>query len=459
MTSLTRERVAWLAATVMIGTLAFQLNGTLAHRDDDYAFVRTLVDIHRQVARNYVEPVDESKLRQGAIDGLLEQLDPYTNYVPPANEEDFDRRLEGTFKGIGVQLDQTETGEIRVISPIEGSPAFKAGVLAGDIILRINGDDIKGMKIDQVQEKIKNGPLDVRIRVRHQTGEEVDLPVMTRQEIILSTVKGYKRNPDATWSWFVNDQPKIGYLRITQFTPDTFDRSKAALEEMLARGMEAFILDLRFNPGGQLDQAEAIVDLFIESGTIVSTRGRNRPEVVRRAEKQGTLPNFPMIVLVNEHSASASEVVAGSLQDNNRALVLGQRTYGKGSVQEVMSLDNHEGKLKMTVAYYYLPSGRLVHKKQGATDWGVEPQIKVEMDELQQRRLMQALLQSEIIGSPSTRPAMTLPGTNPATLPSTQPTGPLDPQLDAAISTLIGHILLKSKPLPSAATQSAGPVN
>src|SRR3712207_2421558 len=123
MNPLTRERVAWLIASVMIGTLAFQINGTLAHRDDDYAFVRTLVDIHRQVARNYVEGVDEDKLRQGAIDGMLQQLDPYSNYVPPAKQEEFDRHLEGTFKGIGVQLDQAENGDIRVISPIEGSPA------------------------------------------------------------------------------------------------------------------------------------------------------------------------------------------------------------------------------------------------------------------------------------------------------------------------------------------------
>lgn len=452
MTPLTRERVAWLTATVMIGLLAFQLNGTLAHRDDDYAFVRTLVDIHRQVARNYVEPVDETKLRQGAIDGLLGQLDPYTAYVPPAKQEDFDRHLEGSFKGIGVQMDQTENGEIRVISPIEGSPAFKAGVRAGDIILRVNGEDIRGLKIDQVQEKIKKGPLEVTLRVRHETGEEVDLPTMTRTEIILSTVKGFKRNADASWNWFVSTKPKIGYLRITQFTPDTFDRVKAAMDAMLAAGMEAFILDLRFNPGGQLDQAEQIVDLFVEEGVIVVTRGRSRPERVERAQKDGTLPNFPMIVLVNEHSASASEVVAGSLQDNGRALVLGQRTYGKGSVQEVMQLDNHEGKLKMTVAYYYLPSGKLVHKKPGATEWGVEPQIKVEMTEQQQRRLMIAQSDSEVIGTPPTRPVPTQPTTGPAsTQPSTQPTnGSVDPQLDAAVATLIGHILLKNKPLPPA---------
>ncbi|MDB5294628.1 MAG: ctpA, partial [Phycisphaerales bacterium] len=415
MNPLTRERVAWLAATLMIGTLAFQLNGTLAHRDDDYAFVRTLVDIHRQVARNYVDGVDEDKLRQGAIDGMLAQLDPYSNYVPPSKQEEFDRHLEGTFKGIGVQLDQAENGDIRVISPIEGSPAFKAGVLAGDIILKVNGEELKGLKVDQVQDKIKKGPLEVRMRVRHDAGDEVDLPPMTRQEIVLSTVKGYKRNADASWNWFVSGgepnsaDPKIGYLRLTQFTPDTFDRMKPAMDQMLAAGMKAFVLDLRFNPGGRLDQAEKVVDLFVEEGVIVVTKGRNRPQQVAKAEREGTLPDFPMIVLVNEHSASASEVVAGSLQDNKRALVLGERSYGKGSVQEVMGLDNREGELKLTVAYYYLPSGRLVHKKPGATDWGVEPQIKIPMTMDQERRLVIAQADAEIIGRPPARLATTLP--------------------------------------------------
>src|SRR5918997_105242 len=137
-----RERVAWIISVVLISLLAFQFQGTFAHRDDDYAFVRALVDINRQVSAHYVEPVDEEKLRQGAIDGMLEQLDPFSVYVPPKRQEEFDRMLEGTFKGVGVQLAQAETGDIRVISPIEGSPAYKAGVLAGDVILKVNGQEL-----------------------------------------------------------------------------------------------------------------------------------------------------------------------------------------------------------------------------------------------------------------------------------------------------------------------------
>ena len=383
-----RERIVWLTALVLVALLAFQLPGSLGQRDDEYAFVRTLVELHRQVDANYVEPIDEEKLHEGAIDGMLEQLDPYTVFVPPKNEEDFDRMLEGTFKGVGIQLDQTPAGDIEVVSPIEDSPAFKAGVLAGDIILKVNGEEVKGRKLQDVIDRISHGPMQVTIRVRHPAGQEVDLPPMTRQEIVLSTVKGYRRRPDASWDWWIDSNSKITYARITQFTPDTFDKLKAVLEARLGEGMRGLILDLRFNPGGRLDQAIEVVNLFVKSGTIVTTRGRARSEESAKADPKKALPqDFPIIVLVNEHSASASEIVAGSLMDNRRALVLGTRSYGKGSVQEVTPIDGGKGgELKMTVAYYYLPSGRLVHRKKGATDWGVEPQINVPLDADGQKR-------------------------------------------------------------------------
>lgn len=448
---MSREKFAWVTSVVLVALLAFQLPGTLAHRDDDYAFVGQLLTIHRHVVDNYAEPVDEEKLRAGAINGMLGQLDPYTVYVPPSEEERFDRLLEGSYKGVGIQLDQDkETKEIEVITPIESSPAQKAGVLAGDILLAVNGESVRGITLEEVMNKIK-GPLgtEVRLKVRHLTGEEVEL-TMTRQEIVMPTVKGYARNPDNTWDYFVHDDPKVAYVRLTQFTPDTGAKVKAVMEQLLAEGMQGLILDLRFNPGGRLDQAKDVVDLFLNEGTIVVTRGRSRPEEVTKATKPGTLPEFPMVVLVNEHSASASEIVAGSLMDNRRALVVGTRTYGKGSVQEVTRLERG-GELKMTVAYYYLPSGRLVHQKKGATDWGVNPQIVVPMDEESQKWLAQNLEQTEhfrrpiIATRPSTAPA-TGPTAGPSTRASTQATTQrTDVQLEAAISTMIGHIVLNGE--------------
>ena len=460
-----REKLAWVVSAVLVALLAFQLPGSMATRDSDYAWVGTLVDIHRRVADNYVDEVDAEQLRQGAIDGLLQQLDPHTVYVPPAKQEEFDRLIDGSFKGVGIQLNQDEkTLEVEVLTPIEGSPAFKAGVMAGDIIEKVNGESIAGVKVDEVIKKIA-GPLGtpVTLTVRHVTGEVVDL-TMTRQEIFMPTLKGYRRKRDGAWDWYVSNDPKVAYVRLTQFTPDCDDKLKAALEDLLKDGMEGLILDLRFNPGGRLEEAKAVVDLFLESGTIVSTRGRNRPEEVSYAKVDETLPDFPMAVLVNEQSASASEIVAGSLKDNKRALIVGARTYGKGSVQELIDLDG-KGELKLTVAYYYLPSGRLVHKKKDATDWGVEPHVIVPADAAQQLEIYRDMDRRDRFVRPETQPAagaaQPAPGENAATQPATAPaaatqpsagattqpatTGPTDPQLDAAISTLIGHIVLRGE--------------
>jgi len=440
-----RERIAWMISVFIIAVLAFSLPGSMAQRDDDYSFVRTLVDIHRQVAANYVDPVDEAQLREGAIGGMLEELDPFSVYVPPSRQEDFDRMLEGSFKGIGIQLNQLEDGRVEVVSPIDGSPAFKAGVLAGDIIQKVNGETLDGLRLPEIVKKIA-GPLgsDVKINVKHVTGEEVEL-TMKREEIIVPTVKGYARQQDTTWDYYVCDHPKIGYMRITQFTPDTFDRVREVLagdgkgwNGLLDDGLKGLILDLRFNPGGRLDQATKIVDLFVNEGVIVSTRGRNRLEQVLRAESPGTLPYFPMIVLVNESSASASEVVAGSLLDNGRAVVLGSRSYGKGSVQELIPLDGKGGELKLTVAYYYLPSGRLVHRKKDATDWGVQPQIVVPMDPATEARVRKEQYENELFKRPLAK--STTQGAADAP-PTTQPT---DTQLQQAINTMVALVVFQS---------------
>ena len=431
-----RERFAWMMSVLLLAVLAFQLPGTLAQRDDDYSFVRTLVDIHRLVSANYVEDVKQAELREAAINGMLADLDPFTMYVPPARQEEFDRMLEGSFKGVGIQLNQLDNGQIEVVTPIDGSPAFKAGIMAGDVIQKVNGESIEDLRLPQVIEKIA-GPLgsEVTLTVKHVTGEVKDL-TMTREEIVVPTVKGYQRNQDNTWDYYICDDPKVAYLRVTQFTPETHDAVRGILEDLLKDGMKGLILDLRFNPGGRLDQAVQIVDMFIEEGVIVSTKGRNRPEVVKYATLPGTLPYFPMIVLVNEHSASASEIVAGSLMDNHRAVVIGERSYGKGSVQELIPLDGDSGELKLTVAYYYLPSGRLVHKKKDATDWGVQPQIVVPMDAVQQRAAMQERYEQELHRRPVTKAA-----TQPTTTPATQPT---DAQLQRAVDTMIALVVLQT---------------
>ncbi|HSU67214.1 MAG TPA: S41 family peptidase [Tepidisphaeraceae bacterium] len=442
-----REKIAWVVSLILVAMLAFQLPGSLARREDDYAFVKTLIDIHREVDSNYVEPIDEEKLQNGSINGMMGELDPYSIYIPPAKEKEFENLLEGSFEGVGIELSQQENGDIQVVSPIPDSPALKAGVMAGDILLKVNGTDLKGEKIADVQKLIK-GPLgsDVKLTVRHLDGREAEL-TMKRQQIVLPTVMGYRRDGKNNWDFWVSKDPRIAYIRITQFTSDTYTELKKALDQVLPNGMQGLILDVRFNPGGRLDQAKAVVNLFVRKGTIVKTKGLHRPEEVATADPDKALPqDFPMIVLVNEHSASAAEIVAGSLKDNQRALIVGTRTYGKGSVQEIIPMQEDGGELKLTVAYYYLPSGRLVHRKKGATDWGVDPQLNVPMSEEAEQKVLLEQGQNELFHK--ALPLATRPTTGPAatqvtTIPATQPVA--DTQLQQAVATMIGSLIINGQ--------------
>lgn len=449
-----RERLAWFLSFILLAAVAFR-NPSAAQRDSDYRFVRTLVDIQRLVVGNYVEKVEPGKMEQAAIDGMLNQLDPHTTYIPPAKREEFDRLLEGTFKGVGVQLNQlAPNGPIEVVTPIEGSPAAKAGVMPGDVILKVNGQSIEGMQLRDVIRRI-GGEADtqVTLTLKRETGEVVE-KTMRRQEIVLPTVKGHQRREDNTWDYFVLESPRIAYVRITQFTPSTHDAFRAVMSALIANRMEGLILDLRWNPGGQLDQAVAIVDLFVSKGVIVTVKGDKRPEDVKRAREEGTLPPFPMVVLVNEHSASAAEVVAGSLLDNRRATIVGERTFGKGSVQEVIPLEGNNGELKLTTAYYYLPSGKLVHRKKGAETWGVEPQIPVAMSEEAEKRVVEAHLGQDRFRRPGNGNGNGGgAATAPATLPTTQP---IDAQLQRAIDTLVLAIHQRD-PATAPATVPADP--
>ena len=432
-----RERLAWLVSIILLAILAFQLPGTLGQRDDEYSWVRTIVEIHRQVLESYVDKVDDSLLKDKAIEGMLGALDdPYTVYIPPDHQAEFDKELGGTFSGVGISL-RDVGGRMVVLTPIEGGPADLAGVDAGDVIVKVDGKPIAKMPIDDVV-KLVSGPVGSPVTLTiDRGGKSMDF-TLHRQQIVLPTVYGYSRNSNESWEYFVSQNPKIAYLRVTQFDENTFDEMKRVLtgadghSGLMSQGMQGLIMDLRFNPGGQLQQAIKVVNLFIKEGVIVSTHGRNSPEEVDRAGAQAaTLPYFPMIVLVNDHSASAAEIVAGSLKDNHRALVEGQRTFGKGSVQRVIQLGQDDGTLKMTVAHWYLPSGRLVSRKKDSTDWGVEPQIIVPVDENGEKVIDELMERQAAIRY------------HPSTMPATQPTtAPTDPQFQQALTTMVGLVIL-----------------
>jgi carboxyl-terminal processing protease len=449
-----RERLAWLVSVILLAILAFQLPGSLAQRDDDFAWVRTIEEVHRQILQNYVDPVDDSSLKLHAINGMLDTLDdPFTDYIPPEKQEEFDKVIGGSFSGVGISL-RDDRGKMIVMTPIDGGPADKAGIDAGDIIVQVDHKPIEKLPIDEVVKRV-SGPIGSPVTLTVDRGKKLLDFTMNRDTIVLPTVKGYQRNPDESWSYYVSDKPKVAYLRISQFDDNTFDELHSALAGedghggLLADGMQGLILDLRFNPGGQLQQAVKVVNLFLKEGVIVYTHGRNSPEEIERASGQNTLPFFPMIVLVNDRSASAAEIVSGSLQDNHRALVLGQRTFGKGSVQRVLQLGD-DGTLKMTIAHWYLPSGRLVSRKKDSTDWGVDPQIVVTMGDDAENNLEDTLERQEAIRYH----APDIAASQPTTQPTTQPT---DPQFDQALNTMVGLIILDSNKHSLALPERAAP--
>lgn len=346
-------------------------------KDEEYLrLFRLLADTFDQVDRNYVKEVDRRRLMEGAIRGMLSELDPYSGYVSPRQMQTFKTGVENEFGGVGVQV-SIEKGQLVVISPLVGSPAYRAGLLAGDYILEIDGKTTDGISLDDAVRRMQGKvgePVIMKLKHRHApTPESVTLK---RELIRLETVLGDVRQANDEWQWMVDEQRRLGYVRVTAFGRHTAEELRKVLEKLTARQMRGLILDLRFNPGGLLSAAIEVSDLFIASGRIVSTEGRNTKPKVWEAHQPGTFEGFPMVVLVNRYSASASEIVAACLQDHGRAVIVGERTWGKGSVQNVLELEDGASMLKLTTADYHRPSGKNIHRFPDSTekdDWGVTP--------------------------------------------------------------------------------------
>ena len=380
--------------------ILFLLVGILlgkAHKD--YQFYDPLVDIYEEISNHYVEEPDRRKLLKGAIEGMIETLDdPHTNYLSPEDLAQFDKQTRGSFSGIGALIG-VRNDQLTIISPLEDSPAFEAGVLAGDAILEINGKPTEGFTASDAV-KLITGPEGsaVTLKVRHLNGE-TEVIKIERRKIKIQTVKGYWRDKQHHWDFMLDPEAKIGYVQLTQFSGPTADEMHQAIVDLKKQGMKGLILDLRFNPGGLLTSAVEISDMFLEKGTIVSTRsarpGREEAARVESAKKDPKdLGEFPMIVLINESSASASEIVSGALKDNGRAIILGTRSYGKGSVQQVRGLAGGNGAIKLTTAYYYLPSGRNLHRRSVSETWGVDPNdgfyVPMSFDQRQEMRRLRS---------------------------------------------------------------------
>ncbi len=358
---------------------------------DYYELFKLLADTLDQVERNYVKPVDRRQLVDAAIRGMLTELDPYSSYIPPAQLDRFRSGVEAEFGGVGIQV-TVDKGQLRVISPIVGSPAYRSGMMSGDVIVEIDGRTAQGITIDEAVERMKGKPgTEVTVKILHPGATEPQVLTLQREVIRVETVLGDTRSEDASWKWMIDDERKIGYVRVTAFGRHTSEELRKAIGPLVDQGLRGLILDLRFNPGGLLTSAIEVSDMFIAEGRIVSTEGRNTPTRTWDAKGEDTYPNFPMAVLINRYSASASEIVAACLQDHQRAVVIGERSWGKGSVQNVVELEEGISALKLTTADYRRPSGRNIHRFPDATDddtWGVVPddgyELKMTTEEMTQ---------------------------------------------------------------------------
>ena len=318
-------------------------------------------------------------------EAALATLDPYTNLIWPWQVKDFQKSMTQQFTGIGIEISKV-TGELKVVSLIPDTPAYNSGLDAEDVIVKINGEETKEMSIDCAVKKI-TGPAgtDVELTVRHaDSTETVDIKI-TRANIDVPTIRGWTRDDHGQWEYMLDQDNKVGYIRVTGFTANTAALMKKALAGLEADGMKSLIVDLRNNSGGYLDTAAELVDMFVDEGVIVSTRPRLGLGETLRANKKATL-HCPLFVLINGASASASEIVAGALSDPvyQRATLVGTRSYGKGSVQTISGYPADGAQLKYTMAFYYLPSGQRVAnryqiEKQGRKDWGIAPHVEVEL--------------------------------------------------------------------------------
>lgn len=353
------------AGVTLAGTQSrlFSSTSAIAASVDTYRQLNLFGDVFDKVRSDYVEKPDESKLIEAAVTGMLSSLDPHSSYMDAKSYRDMQVQTRGSFGGLGIEVTM-EDGLVKVVSPIDDTPAARAGMLANDLIVAIDGEPVLGMTINQAVEKMR-GAVDSEIKLKIQrAGKSEPFEITLKRDIIRIRSVRFENKGD------------IGYLRITQFNEQTFDNLNSAIEKLTKEipndKLKGFVIDLRNNPGGLLDQAVLVSDAFLDRGEIVSTRGRNLDESQRFNARAGDITKGkPIVVLINGGSASASEIVAGALQDHQRAKLIGTRSFGKGSVQTIIPLGQN-GALRLTTARYYTPSGRSIQAK------GIDPDYIIE---------------------------------------------------------------------------------
>ncbi len=371
--------IAWIAIII------FSLNTSFSHAQKEeklnadiyYQDFEEFINVIKELQDKYVEEIELRGLLKNAYRGMLAGLDPYSQFIDSKNLEELKIETEGEFDGLGIEVVIVD-GYLTVLTPIIDSPAFRAGVYIGDKIIKIDGKSTKNISIGEAIDMLRgNTHTKVTITVVHEgESEPVDITI-ERQKIHIKSARGTR---------IVNEEYKVGYVAVSSFQDHTADDLDSAVKELEVQGMESLILDLRFNPGGLLNAAVAMADRFIKKGVIVSTKGRHKSQKREyKAHRSKTYNNFPLIILVNNGSASASEIVAGAVKDLKRGILLGNKTYGKGSVQTLIPIENRNSALKLTTAKYYTPSGTMIDGS------GIEPDIKVALTKKELRELYKHL--------------------------------------------------------------------
>jgi carboxyl-terminal processing protease len=376
--------IQWGAATaVAVAVSLFLHQGsfhrlTLAKGSDELAAVAEVRDI---IESRWVQEPEDQQLLNGAVAGMVSTLDPFSAFISAEQLAAFQEETTGNFGGLGIYLDVNEDGLVVVTTPIEDTPAWKAGLLPGDIILAIDGRSYQFASAAEAVEVLKGEEgTSVQLTVLHEGADETEVITVERAIIKVQSVKGPRILEDG-----------VGYLRLTSFNANSVDQFREALEGLQRDGLRGLILDLRSNPGGYLHASKELADFFLDEGmVIVETRGRDPRESQKLVADDPVLCDAPIAILINGGSASAAEIMAGAIRDNARATLVGRRSYGKGSVQTLIDVMGGRAQLKLTTQHYFTPSGRRIHRAGAAEDdlaWGLLPDIRVAVDPAEERRL------------------------------------------------------------------------
>ncbi len=379
---------------------------------------KVLVYVLDEIEDRALEPIDRKTLLTGALEGMTQKLDPYSVYLPAKEFEEFEADLDQQFGGIGIHiLLHPKTQQLTVVTPLYGTPAYQAGIRAGDRILRIDGETTQGMSLQAAAQRLRGKPgQPVQLTIQRPDQAEPFDVSLVRAVIQVDSVLGDRRDQEGRWQFGLEGYEKIGYVRVESFGAQTVQEFHRAMDSLTQTGLKGLIIDLRNNPGGLLKAAVQMCEMFLKEGIIVTTRdrqGRIKHQYTANAASGVRIySGFPMVVLVNQYTASASEIVAACLQDHHLAVIVGERTYGKGTVQEVIELERSLGALKLTTASYWRPSGQDINRAKNATEkdpWGVQPDsgYEVPLDEKERIRLVRwrqrrdalQVLQSEEKGS------------------------------------------------------------